>query len=94
MCLATMAYVYIYVVCTLTIISTGCKFHKFLELHVLTQAARSYALLLVIKDHNTTTKDNWGPNIFAGSCPSSYSLHDFCSLWIQLLDPCYFRSLS
>ena len=58
----------------LFLLSTGGKFQtvsNFMELHALTQATCSYVLLLVIKGHNTTSKDNWGSDIFAGSYPSN-----------------------
>ena len=48
MCLATMVYVYASCAVHVTIFSNGGKFHpvwNFMELHALTQVARSYALL-------------------------------------------------
>ena len=49
MCLATMAYAYAACAVRVTIFSTGGKFRlvsNFTDLHALTLAARSYALLL------------------------------------------------
>ena len=49
MCLATMAYVYAACAARFTIFSIGDKFRpvsNFMELHALTPAARSYALLI------------------------------------------------